>query len=124
MAQRRPAGRKYPHVTTAARPHDCTWCGVVQTIYDRAQAGKEPWGALHLMPRVPDEETALEVKRGFYRSRRKHGWSVQAGYDADDTGGYRPWVRVWTREAAKAEIVRRVKNGEPLSYNVVRRGAE
>ena len=118
---KRPAGRKYPHVTTAAKQHDCTFCAVVQVIYDRAAAGKEPWGALHYMPAVASEVTALEAKRGFYRSRRKHGWSVQADYERLDDGTFRPWVRVWTREAARAEIVRRVQNGEALSYNVARR---
>lgn len=118
---KRPAGDRYPHATTAAREHDCTWCPVVQVIYDRAQAGKEPWGTVHYFPTVPKEETALKIKRGFYAGRRRHGWSVQAGYEQLDSGGFRPWLRVYTRAQAKAEIIRRVKNGEPLAYNVARR---
>lgn len=130
---RRPAGAKFPHVTTAARPHDHRWCPVVAAIARRALAGREQWGTRHPLPARPDlsndaGDGALDIKRGLYRARacgqlRAEGLpelSVQADYDHLPDGTYQPWVRVWTRGLAKKEIIRRVGNGEPLPYNVER----
>lgn len=81
------------------------------------------------MPPVPDEATALEIKRGFYRARncrelRKQGLpvlSVQAGYDTHPDSSCVVWLRVFRREDAKREITRRVADGERLAYNTLRR---
>lgn len=128
---KRPAGKRYPHATTAARPHDHRWCPVAGAIAQRAVDGKEQWGVLHEFPPVGDEETAADIKRGFYRARsckelRAEGLpaiSIQAGYEHLDDGTYRPWLRVFDRNQARHEIVRRVQSGEPLAYNVLRSSA-
>lgn len=134
MPRKRPAGRRYPHVTTDALPHDHRWCPIIGAIAKDAADGKEQWGQLHVYSALPDETNedgtgALDIKRGFYRARscrqlRGLGIpliSIQADYYRLDDGTFQPWVRVFTREQAKAEIVRRVQGNEPLPYNALRR---
>lgn len=129
----RPAGKKFPHVTTQAKPHDHRWCPVVATIARRVLDGYEQWGTRHPLPTRPAITTdagdgALDIKRGLYRARdcaqlRAEGLpqlSIQADYDHLPDGTYQPWIRVWDRRTAKREIVRRVQAGEPLDYNVMR----
>ena len=128
MAGKRPAGRRYPHATTDAREHDHRWCPVAGAVAQRAMAGKEDWGTRHDYPAVRSEAEARDIKNGLYRARscralRAEGipvLSVQADYDRMEDGTFRPWLRVWTKEAGRAEIIRRVKAGEPLHYNVMR----
>lgn len=127
MARQR-AGKRYPHITTAAKPHNHRMCGVVRVIGDRAAAGVEPWGTLHEMPAVPSETIAKEVKGAFYSARycrqltQHFGEPVSIQSDIERRGAteYVVWVRVWPRSVAKAEIVRRVKAKEPLAYNAAR----
>lgn len=134
MAGKRPAGARYPHVTTDAKPHDHRWCPVAGAIAHRAMNGKEQWGTRHDLPVVADVTNddgsgALDIQRGLYRARscrqlRTEGLpaiSIQAGYEQLADGTYRPWVRVFDRKQAKAEIVRRVTSGEALPYNAMRR---
>jgi len=124
----RPAGKKYPHVTTDAKPHEHRWCPVAGAIAQRALAGKEQWGVRHDFPAFATEDKAKEVRAGLYKARnckilRDEGLpelSVQAEYDTLADGTFRPWIRVFLRSQAKAEIARRVKAGEPLHYNVMR----
>lgn len=131
---KRPAGRRYPHVTTAAKEHDHRWCPVVGAVARRAVAGQEQWGVRHDLPAVGELTNdsgsgALDIKRGLYRARscrqlRGEGLpllSIQADYEQLSDGTYRPWVRVFDRAQAKKEIVRRVSSGEPLAYNTLRR---
>jgi hypothetical protein len=133
MAAKRPAGARYPHVTTQAKPHDHRWCPVAGAIARRAVDGKEQWGVRHDLPAVADETNstgtgARDIKNGLYRARSCRqllteglpAISIQADYDRLADGTFRPWIRVFSREQAKAEIVRRVKEGEPLHYNVMR----
>jgi hypothetical protein len=90
--------------------------------------GKEEWGTRHDYPPVAEEAEALRAKNGLYVARacqilRAEGippLSIQAGYDRMEDGTFRPWLRVWTKAAGRAEIIRRVKAGEPLDYNVMR----
>src|SRR5579863_4336364 len=127
MARTR-AGKRYPHVTTAAKPHNHRMCPVAELIADRAAAGAEPWGTRHDMPAVPTETAAKEIKQAFYSARyckqlmSKLGepLSVQCDFDQIGDKSYRVWVRFWPRSVAKAEIARRVSAGEPLAYNVLR----
>lgn len=127
MARQR-AGKRYPHITTAAKPHNHRMCGVVRVIGDRAAAELEPWGHRQDMPPVPSETIANEVKQAFYAARycralAKHFGepvSIQANVERISTTQYVVWVRVWPRSVAKAEIVRRVQAKEPLAYNVTR----
>lgn len=97
----------------------------------RAAAGDEQWGTLHELQPVDSEQLAADIQRGLYRARtcpqlKAEGLpelSVQARYSTLHTEAgtvYRPWVRVFTRAAAKAEIVRRVQAGESLAYNTRR----
>lgn len=125
---RKQAGRRYPYVTTDARPHNHRMCPVARVIGDRAAAGAEPWGTRHDMPPVPSETIAREVKQAFYSARycrelTKHfgePLSVQSDFERVADNDYRVWVRIWPRSVARAEIARRVKSGEPLAYNVLR----
>lgn len=127
MARTR-AGKRYPHVTTAAREHNHRMCPVVGKITERAAAGAEPWGTRHDMPPVPAEQTAREVKAAFYSARyckqlmaaTGEPLSIQSDFDQLGDKSYVVWVRVWPRSIAKAEIARRVNAGEPLAYNVLR----
>lgn len=130
---KRPAGARYPHVTTTAKPHDHRWCPVVGAIASRVLRGREQWGVRHDLPPVAELENddgsgAVQIKRGLYRARtcrQLHAeglpaLSVQADIDHLPDGRYQVWVRVWDRKIAKAEIVRRVRDGEQLDYNVMR----
>ncbi len=125
---RRPAGKRYPHITTDARPHDHRWCPVAAAIASRAQAGKEQWGTRHDFPAVATRAEAEEIRHGLFRARdckqlRAEGGpeiSVHSGYDTMSDGTFAPYVMVYLRSQAKAEIVRRVKAGEPLVYNPMR----
>jgi hypothetical protein len=127
---RRPAGAKYPHVTTAAKPHNHGFCPVIVAIIKKVAAGEETWGTLHKMPAVTTEEKAKEIRTGFYAARYcreitkalGEPVSIQAGFD-EDKGTYTDWVRVWPRSVAKVEIARRVAAGEGLAYNIVKRSA-
>jgi hypothetical protein len=102
---------------------------VVGVVARRAADGLEQWGVRHDFPPVPDEATAVDIKRGFYRARncrelRAGGLpvlSVQAGYDTRPDGSRVPWLRVFRRQDAKREITRRVADGERLAYNTLRR---
>lgn len=128
MAGKQPAGNRYPHATTAAKEHDHRWCPVAGAIATQAAAGKEQWGTRHDFPPVTSEDQAKDIKSGFFRARnctilRGEGLpelSVQADYDRLQNGTFQPWIRVFLRSQAKAEIARRVKAGEPLVYNVMR----
>lgn len=121
------AGKRYPHITTAAKPHDHSMCGVVEVIAERVAGRLEPWGTLHYMPPLPSETAAKKVKGSFYSARycRKltgklgEPVSIQSDWEQQPTG-YVVWVRVWPRSVAKAEITRRVQAGEELHYNVLR----
>lgn len=136
---RKGAGYKYPHVTTAAKVHDHTMCPVIGAIATRARAGDEPWGTEHEMPPLPlDEDAVTRIKNQLFLGRscqklaREHGaLSVSVTYRTPDgqlqnsppvrlEGGYVLVVRVWDRRTAKAEIERRVEQGQPLAYNVMR----
>lgn len=127
MARTR-AGKRYPHVTTDARPHNHSFCPVVRVISSRAMLGAEPWGTRHDMATVQSETMARKVKQGFYAARycpelTKHVGepiSVQSDFERIGDTEYQVWVRVWPRSVAKAEIARRVKSGEELAYNVLR----
>jgi hypothetical protein len=128
MTGKRPAGRKYPHATTDAREHDHQYCPVAGAIAKRAIGKREQWGTRHDFPAVATEDEAKEIKAGMFRARncqvlRGEGLpeiSVQADYDQLADGTFRPWLRVFLRSQAKAEIARRVKAGESLVYNVMR----
>lgn len=137
---RKGAGAKYPFITTQARKHDHTMCPVIGTIAERARNGDEPWGTEHDLPILGgvDEARINEIKNQLFTGRsctrlaREHGaLSVSVTYRTPDgglqnsppvrlEGGYQLVVRVWSRAAAKAEIERRVSNGEALAYNVMR----
>jgi len=125
---RQRAGKRYPHITTAAKPHNHRMCGVVRVIGDRAAAELEPWGHRHDMPPVPTETIANEAKQAFYSARYCRALaahfgepvSIQSNVERVSTTQYVVWVRVWPRSVAQAEIVRRVKAKEPLAYNVTR----
>lgn len=131
------AGARYPFASTAARQHDHRWCPVVDAIAARAAAGGEPWGAEHDMPPLDGAEQATRIRQGLFRGRgcarlrKQHGQlSVSVTYRDDRgelhnravprAGKYVLVVRVWTRGAAKQEIARRVADGQPLDYNVMR----
>lgn len=127
MARQR-AGRRYPYVTTDAKPHNHRMCPVVQAIVKRAAAGAEPWGTQWPMPAVPSETVAKEIKSAFYAARYCRAIatifgepvSVQSDFERVADNDYRVWVRVWPRSVAQQEIARRVKDNEPLHYNVLR----
>jgi hypothetical protein len=121
-------GRRYPHVTTDAKPHEHMMCPVVRKIGDQAAAELEPWGTRHDMPPVPSETIARKVKGAFYSARYcrelgKHFGepvSIQSDFDRLGDTSYVVWFRVWPRSVAQKEIARRVKNKEPLHYNVLK----
>ncbi len=120
------AGRRYPHVTTDARPHNHQFCPVVAEIVKAAAAGAEPWGTRHEW-HVTTVDAAKQARTGFYAARYCRGVRDQLGEPASiqsqaeqDGETWKVWVRVWPRSAARAEIARRVKDGEHLAYNVMR----
>ncbi|MGH3226717.1 MAG: hypothetical protein ACRDPY_49915 [Streptosporangiaceae bacterium] len=130
MPNRSP-GARYPHATTDAREADHTWCPVLAAVAARVAAGREQWGAVQGPYPVPGgQPAALEAKRGLYRARghtgRRRGGcgalalSVRADTGPDEAGGWQVWFQVWDRAQAKREIVRRVRAGESLAYNVRR----
>lgn len=123
---RRTAGKKYPFVTTDARPHNHRFCPVVNAIVGRVLEGQEEWGVRHDMPAVTDEQTAKEIRTGFYAARYCRelraalGEPVSIQSNIEQTkAGWVTWVKVWPRSVAKKEIARRVSAGEPLAYNVL-----
>jgi hypothetical protein len=131
---KRPAGGRYPHVTTDAREADHTWCPVLTAVLERVGAGREPWGKMQGPYPVPGGELAArEAKRGLYRARNHTGKkrdacnakavSIKAECGTDADGNWQVWFQVWDRAAAKKEIARRVGAGESLAYNVMRRRA-
>ncbi len=120
------AGHRYPFATTAAREHNHRFCPTVAAIARNAQAGNETWGTRHEW-HVTSEDDAKAAKAGFYAARYCRQIRDELGEAASVQSGYEPagetfvtWVRVWPRSVAKAEIARRVKDGEPLAYNVLK----
>jgi hypothetical protein len=114
-------------------------CPVIGTIAEQARQGDEPWGTEHDMPLLPVDEAQAEIiRRQLFAGKRcrrlaaVHGaLSVSVTYRTPDgslqnsppvrlEGGYKLVVRVWTAADAKAEIVRRVEAGEPLTWNPMR----
>lgn len=131
------AGHRYPHASSTARQHDHQWCPVTGTVAELAVNGTEPWGTEHDLPPVPSLDQATRIRQGLFRGRDcvklkdKYGeLSVSVTYRGDDgelsnqpvtrDGKHVLVVRVWSRDIAKREITRRVKEGEPLHYNVMR----
>jgi hypothetical protein len=113
-------------VTTEARPHNHQFCPVVTAIVQAAAAGGEPWGTRHEW-HVTTEDAATQARTGFYAARycreiaRELGEpaSVQSQYESEGQT-WLVWVRVWPRSVARAEVARRVKDGERLAYNIMR----
>lgn len=129
---RKTAGARYPHASSTARQHDHRYCPVIGAIAARVGAGAEEWGTAHPLA-VPPGTDPVTVRQGLFRGRdcaklkSQHGaLSVSVTYRADDgTESNRQVsstlvVRVWSRDIAKQEIARRVKDGEGLHYNVMR----
>lgn len=134
---RKTAGARYPHASSTARQHDHQWCPVVGAVAALAVSGREAWGTEHALPPLPSADQAARIRQGLFRGRdcaklkQQHGaLSVAVGYRAEDgelrnqpvtvDGNYVLVVRVWSRDIAKQEIARRVKDGEGLHYNVMR----
>lgn len=140
---KRPAGARYPHATTrqpgpaggtitTPKEADHRFCPVLAAVAAEVDAGREPWGTPHVLPSVATEAEARDAEAGLYRARnhtgRKRGpchdkaLSVRATCAPD--GGRGRWIvtlQVWDRATARAEIVRRVRDGEQLAYNVRRK---
>jgi hypothetical protein len=133
------AGYKFPHVTTQAKEHDHALCKVVEAVAARAAAGHEEWGTVHLMPPVDDGGRAKAVRNKIFGARncavlagRFGELSVSVRYlhpdgslsntQAPVSGAYRLAVAVYLRDAARAEIIGRVRRGEPLAFNPYREG--
>ena len=122
---RKTAGRKYPFTTTAAKEHNHTMCPVVEAIARKVVAGDEAWGTLHTWNVVSEADAKAAVK-GFYAARyckelkgiTGEWMSIRASYEIDQDGEtYVVRLQVWPRSVARAEIVRRIQDGEPLAYN-------
>lgn len=123
---RQTAGKRYPHATTDARPHNHQFCPVVSAIADSVKNGAEPWGTSHSW-HVTTEDAAKTAKSGFYAARYCRQLAAQVGEPVSvqseittDGETFMVWVRIWPRSVARAEIARRVKDGERLAYNVMR----
>lgn len=131
------AGYKYPYATTAARVHDHKMCRVIEIIAARVDDGAEPWGTVHRMPPIGNEETARRARARLFGARNcprlatRHGQlSVSVMYARDDgtltnsreagEHGFVLAVRVFSRDVALGEIVRRVRAGQQLAYNTRR----
>lgn len=123
---RKTAGRKYPHVTTDAKPHNHQMCPVLEAIVAKVQAGDEDWGHVHEW-HVATEADAKAIRTGFYAARYCRAItkalgepvSIRANIEpAEDT--WRITLQAWPRSVAKLEIARRVRNGEQLAYNVMK----
>jgi hypothetical protein len=115
-------------------------CHVIGLVAERAGAEREPWGTPHQLPPLAaaDEAEAEEIRDQLFNGRhcrklaRKYGkLSVSVTFlTPEETLVNSPavrrpegWVlvvRVWTRDAAHAEIVRRAGAGQTLSYNVLK----
>lgn len=128
----RPAGYRYPHVTTEARDADHRFCPVLEAVRARVEAGAEEWGKIqHVSATLATPAAADDVMRGLYRARNHTGkkrdacgpraLSVQAGYYDNPDGTFGVWFRVWDRATAKRYLAARVAAGEQLAYNVMRR---
>ncbi len=123
---RKTAGKRYPHATTDAREHNHQFCPVVSAIASSVSDGAEPWGTRHEW-HVTTEDAAKKAKAGFYAARYCKAITRQLGEPVSIQSNYQPdgetwtvWVRAWPRSVARAEIARRVKDGERLAYNVMR----
>lgn len=76
-------------------------------------------------------DDAKDAKAGLYRARNHTGLkrqpcgaeplSVRADITANDDGSWSVWFQVWSRREAKREIARRVRAGEQLAYNPLRK---
>lgn len=130
-------GRRYPHATTEARKHNCVMCHIVGMIAERAASGAEEWGTPHQMPALAShtEHEAEQIRDQLFlgrscRKNKKHAGalSVSVTYLTPDgqlvnspparrDEGYVLVVRVWTRDAAYAEMSRRADAGVPFAYN-------
>lgn len=139
---KRPAGARYPHATTrqagpaggtitTPKEADHRFCPVLAAVAGEVAAGREPWGTPHVLPPVATEDEAADAVAGLYRARnhtgRKRGachdqaLSVRATWAHAGRGKYVVTLQVWDRATARAEIVRRVRDGEQLAYNVRRK---
>lgn len=140
---KRPAGARYPHATsrqpgpgggliTTPKDADHRFCPVLAAVAAEVGAGREPWGTPHVLPPVGSEADARDAVAGLYRARnhtsRKRGACVGQALSVRAScapgGGRGKWLvtlQVWDRAAARAEIVRRVRDGEQLAYNVRRK---
>jgi hypothetical protein len=123
---RQTAGRNFAHVTTQAKPHNHQMCPVVAAIARTAAAGGEAWGTRHEWT-VRTGDIARDTMRGFYAAKRCREIRAEFGEDmsvqssVEESGqAWKVWVRVWPRSVARAEIARRVRDGEQLHYNVLR----
>ena len=132
------AGHRYPHVSSTARPHDHAMCKVIEAIVKRAVSGAEPWGTVHDLPPVAAEDRAHAFRNRLFNARNcgqladRYGpLSVSVRYRHPDGElrnkrapggrGYVLAVAVYPRDAARAEITRRVGDGQRLAYNPWRR---
>ncbi|MHB1434271.1 MAG: hypothetical protein ACYCVZ_19405 [Streptosporangiaceae bacterium] len=81
-----------------------------------------PWGTEHTTPvPVPDQQAALEVQRGIYRSARHLG--VTAHHVRMVQLGDGTWVvrfRLAHKDTGRQAIVEKVERGEKLAYNLRR----
>lgn len=128
MAGKRPAGASYPHATTDAREADHRFCPLLARIAGRVAAGKEDWGTLHVHGRPLPEADAVDAEKGLYRARNHSGrtcgeqaLSVKVTRTANADGTQQIAYQVWPRSAGKKHVIARVRRGETLPYNVLRR---
>lgn len=128
MGGRRPAGDRYPHVTTDAKEADHRYCPVLERVAHAVAAGEQQWGFLHVMPDQLDAADAVDAEKGLYRARHHSGrtcgtqqLSVRVTRTQREDGTWQVAFQVWPRTAAKQNIAGRVARGESLPYNVLRR---
>jgi len=105
-------------------------------VIEAAMPPNHPFGTKHVTPVIPDQDRALDVQRGIYRSARHAGISAHH-VETRCTGcgtllqaehkpscaypGWRVSFQLASKAQGKAAVVAAVKSGKPLAYNL-RRG--
>jgi hypothetical protein len=113
-----------------ALPRDTRYAGIIAA----ASPPHHPWDTQHVTPAIADDEKALDVQRGIYRSARHAGVSAHHVRTVCTCGvllgaihkrrcdvpSWRVFFQLAPKEQGKQAIATHVANGGKLAYNLRR----
>lgn len=136
------AGHRYPHISSTARVHDHRVCAaVVEKIIKAVAAGREPWGTVHRLPVVADEQAAQNLRNrvfggkwcGQLEDRYGTQHSISVKYELPDgqltdrrvpqADGYHLVAIIWGPvDVGRRKVITDARAGKPLAYNPLAKG--